>query len=491
MNLPKFKFKWNFLKNEKVFQKPTITTTSVLINGKLITCLILSLVSAFIDIVFFSGLSISGYPFFKWVMPAAVLLSIMSVGFSFGKFFVAMQLAAMKEIKTRLKEMGYKITKGFKFATIKWQIVHKFLITISIITSISLSVITIGNGVRRMEQNIKNMTNDATTLIELNSSIRQGTDDKRAAAKENITGAKIAQETAKAEVANYWNYVEDYRSQRDEIENNSELTEEEKTSQVQVLRDRAVKRVPILNSKNIEYISKTEFEALMKKTAISNETVNSVEMYQEAIAYDEQEIENFILSLQDKNYKMPDGTPINFVENEKPINRQSAISRLQNGIMEWQCDTGDAGVSSKVFTIVATYLKADESAGGLGASEIMMMILIMVFGIVQEFLIALFTPKATINRKMISQFSEYLENVDINKFMLETYKNYLDRGILSSEAFEAKAKKAVGLMENSVEDIIAKYSKKNKVKKAPVEKKEKEFSSKVDESVKEIEEMLK
>ena len=84
----------------------------------------------------------------------------------------------------------------------------------------------------------------------------------------------------------------------------------------------------------------------------------------------------------------------------------------------------------------------------------MMMILIMVFGIVQEFLIALFTPKATINRKMISQFSEYLENVDINKFMLETYKNYLDRGILSSEAFEAKAKKAVGLMENSVEDII-------------------------------------
>lgn len=486
MNLPKFKFKWNFLKNEKNFQKPTITTTSVLINGKLATCLILSLVSAFIDIVFFSGLSISGYPFFKWVMPAAVLLSIMSVGFSCGKFFVAMQLAAMKEIKTRLREMGYKVTKGFKFAEVKWQVVHKFLITISIITSISLSVITIGNGVRRMEQNIKNMSSDATYLIELNNSLKEGTTDKRNAAKGNIQGVQQAQETARAEVDRYFSILEKYQAEY--LALNDEDKEGEKGQKIIA---KIVKEIPGTTKNNAIYFNRADLQKSIQKTASSNETINSVEIYQEAIAYDEKEIENFIISLQDKNYRMPNGEAIIFIEDGKAINRQSAISRLQNGIMEWQCDTGDAGVSSKVFTIVATYLKADESAGGLGASEIMMMILIMVFGIVQEFLIALFTPKATINRKMISQFSEYLEGVDINMFMLKTYKSYLDRGILSSESFEAKAKKAVNLMENSMDDIIAKYSKKNKPKKVVQENKEKEFSSKVDESVKEIEELLK
>jgi hypothetical protein len=106
----------------------------------------------------------------------------------------------------------------------------------------------------------------------------------------------------------------------------------------------------------------------------------------------------------------------------------------------------------------------------------------MVFGIVQEFLIAIFTPRATINRKMLSQFSEYLDNVDLNKFMLYTYKNYLDRGILSSEEFEAKSKKAVELMENGIDEIIAKYTKKKTEKP--------EYSNKVDNLVKEIEEII-
>ena len=62
--------------------------------------------------------------------------------------------------------------------------------------------------------------------------------------------------------------------------------------------------------------------------------------------------------------------------------------------------------------------------------------------------------------------------------MLYTYKNYLDRGILSTEEFDVKSKKAVELMENGIEDIIAKYTKK---------KNKEEYSNKVDNLVKEIE----
>ena len=64
------------------FLSRKIDSTDVLIKGKLLTCIILSVISAFIDIVFFSGLSKSGYPFFGKDIPAAIILSSMSIGFS-------------------------------------------------------------------------------------------------------------------------------------------------------------------------------------------------------------------------------------------------------------------------------------------------------------------------------------------------------------------------------------------------------------------------
>lgn len=449
--------------NSKNYLK-TVNATDVLINGKLITCLILSLVSAFIDIVFFSGLSKSGYPFFGLYVPAAIILSIMSIGFSSGKFFVAMQLAAIKEIQSRLITLGYETRKRLRWLKIKWHLIHKFIVSISIITSISLSVITIGNGVRRMEQNIKNMTADTTYLLELKQSIKDGNSDKRNAAKSNITGAINAQEIAKAEVERAWARIEAYHLELDEIDADNSLTDEEKSLRKAELRRSAVSRAPhgVVNS-NIDYMTETQLRSIMQRQAMSNEVIDNTSIYEEAISYDEEELNNYISALQDKNYRMPDGTPISFLNNDgTPINRDSAISKLQNAIMEWQSDTGDAGASSKVFTLVATYMNIDESAGGLGVSEIIMMILIMIFGIVQEFLIAAFTPKATINRKMLSQFSEYLYDVDVNKFMLVTYTDYYNWGLLTTEEYEQKSKKAVLLSENNINAMIEKYSLKNK-----------------------------
>lgn len=454
-----FKIKWKARKDEGALERPTIKTTEVLISGKIIFCIVLSIISAFIDIVFFSGLSKSGYPFFGVYVPAAIILSIMSIGFSGSKFFVAMQLAAIKEIGGRLKDMlGEKYKHRLLWLKLKWHLIHKFLITISIITSISLSVITIGNGVRQMEQNIKNQTIDAQYLIDLKTSMRTNTTDKREAAKANIEGAKSAQSSAKEEVNKYWTLLDDYQTKIRAVRTNESLADEDKDAQIAKIKKEAVSSLPVVTSKNVEYISKSEFEREFAKITKANETIDTSSLYEEAIAYDEAELNSYIIALQDKEYRTPDGQLIQFInEDGTPVNRELAIARLQNSIMAWQSDTGDAGPSSKVFTLVATYLKTDEKAGGMGTSEVIMMVLIMVFGIVQEFIIAAFTPRATISRKMLSQFSEYLYGVDINKFMLKTYKDYYDLGLLKTDEYERKCKKAVGLLDNNVEAIITKY----------------------------------
>jgi hypothetical protein len=100
---------------------------------------------------------------------------------------------------------------------------------------------------------------------------------------------------------------------------------------------------------------------------------------------------------------------------------------------------------------------------GMGPTELIMMILIMIFGIVQEFLIALFTPKSTIDRKMLSRFDAYFgADFNIDLFLLVTYKDYLKKGIINQKTFEAKSKKCVELMEDTIEDVIVRYSKKKK-----------------------------
>ena len=94
-----------------------------------------------------------------------------------------------------------------------------------------------------------------------------------------------------------------------------------------------------------------------------------------------------------------------------------------------------------------------------------MIIIVAIIGIGQEFLIAHFTPKATIDRSLLRQVSEYLywEDKDQKeRFLLEVYDDYYGDGVFNQDAFEHKCKKAVEHLERSIDDTIAKYSKNNK-----------------------------
>lgn len=475
----KIKFNWS-LKNNK------IDSSTILINGVLFTCIILSIASGFIDLTFFSGLSKSLFHVGTIPIPAAVLYTVISIGFILAKFWCAMQIGMLKELKARLLAKGKDWANNLKKALLPWQIVHKFLITVSIITALSLSVNSIGVGIRKMEQNIKNMSYDAETLIELNKSANSGEKEKREAAEDNIAGAIKAKDDARKEVDRYYSRLVQYQEEYFSIP-------EDDTEARQAVISKIVHEIPGVVEKNAIYFTKADLQRSIQKTASANETVNDTSLYEEKVAYNKSQIEATILALADKKYKTPDGELISFTnEDGSLVDVQIAISRLQNGISEWQSDTGDVGESSKIFTLIATYINADAKAGGMGISEWMLMILIALFGIVQEFLIYLFTPKATIDRKLLSQVSNYMmwkDEEEKERFLISVYKSYVGDGIINQENYEAKCKKCVSLMQETEDDIIAKWSKKGIKPKA--EKKEKEFSSKVDDSVKEIEEMLK
>ena len=135
-----------------------------------------------------------------------------------------------------------------------------------------------------------------------------------------------------------------------------------------------------------------------------------------------------------------------------------------------------------VSEIITSKLGEDKSSSS-GIAEILMILVIAIIGIGQEFLIAHFTPKATIDRSLLRQVSEYLlwENKDQKeRFLLEVYDDYYGDGVFNQDAFEHKCKKAVDHLERNIDDTIAKYSKYNK----PVEQtKEPKKAKQIKESV--------
>lgn len=485
---------WEALKNAK--KRNRISNTKILTTGFAITCVILSCSSGIVDIACGSGLSKSTFHLGTLEVKAAILYTAILIGLVFLKFFCAMYIGMLEELKAKL--IAYKKTwaKNISKPLLKWKIVHKSLIVLSLITGFNMSVNSIGSGIRTMQQNIDNMSRDAQQLIELNKSVNSGVKENRSAKKDNIMSTKNAQDDAKKEVEKYWTLLDNYQTKIRTIRQNEELVDEDKNKQIAKIKKEAVDSLPVVSNKNVEYISKPEFEREFAKITKSNEIIDNSSVYEEAIAYDKSQIEDTILAISDKEYKMPDGTVIQFIDDGKPINVQLAISRLQNGISMWQADTGDVGESSKMFTLLATYIKADISAGGMGTSELMLMVFIIFLAIIQEIGIAYCTPAAIIDRatlKLVSRYCEWESNIEKEDFLIDVYIEYVSDGVFSEATFEEKCQKSGRHFLLTRENIKEKYIPKPKTtvkKEATNTETKKGYSNKVDNLVKEIEELI-
>lgn len=478
--------------------KPQITTTSVIVSGTLITWLALSINSGFIDLVFFSGLSKSLYSLFGYTaIPAGVVMCLMSLGFTFGKAFVSMQLAALKELQTKLKDSGVTWYTNLNKAKLKLQFIHKFLVSISIITSISLSIISIGDAIRKNQNVIKRVNTDIERIQKYANTTDKSDEVQFTNLIQSSSASTNAVSKSAEQAAKIWPIIEEYRAERAEFEAQYGTTFASKeevnwkgqtiipndywdkqNSLVQNKVKAAGRTMSITQIRNVTSEAvlasqiKSEMESQAKNTS-SDELASLSKKTTEAAA-------NEIRNLEGR-YVWPDG----YIDESKagqpvvfdPNNISGAISILGDVKAAYENDNGDVGDSAKMFMLVGPSVekmfekqydtleeasKANVSTSSFGATEIMMMILIMLFGFAQEYLIAIFTPEAIIDRKLLSRFKGYLGKFDKNDFLLDVYEDYLGIGIINQKDYDAKAKKCVELSELTKADAYSKYSKKTK-----------------------------
>lgn len=475
--------------------------STILVNGLLITCIILSIASGFIDLTFFSGLSKSFLHLGTFPIAAAVLYTVISIGFILGKFWCAMKIGMLKELKSRLIAKGKNWANNLNKALVPWHLAHKFLIAVSIITALSLSVNSIGSAMKDAERNTTNITISIEELQTLKNQRKSDNSDKRSLTRGNLEGTATASTKAQESADMYWPIFEQWQSKlssyKAELENE---TDEEKILEIenkikkerQSAYDRAPRGIGVTLA-SMDDMSPILLKNLFTKAAKQSEIdSDSIKAYEALSNENDEEIRNTILALENlykhpNEYKdgvMIEGKPVSFLdENGEPMDITQVIGVLQGLREEWKSNS-DIGESSQIFMLISEVItsKLNSESSGSGFAEILMMIFIAIAGIVQEFLIAIFTPKATIDRKLLSQVSQYLlwsSNEEKERFLISVYKDYVGDGIINQEDFNAKCKKCVELMEETEDDIIIKYSKKTRSVK-PVKRTIKEELPKVE-----------
>lgn len=473
--LPTIHWKWGSRKGEKFFEKPTMDSTEILISGKIVTLLILSFVSGVIDLVFFSELSKSVFKIATVSVAAGIVYTLMSIGFTSAKFWCATQLSVIKELQARLRENGLPF-KALNKPKLRWNVIHKFLIGVSLITAISLSVVSIGDAVRK-NQNVILKAKQAYEKIAKYSSTADVSDNEQFNVLVKSTKASsTAADKAATQAAEIWPIIEDYREDRASFEaefGNTFGSKEEVVYKGQTIIPDEYwdKQNSLVISKvkakgrnlSINQIRNITSEAVLAsqikneiETSVANTSLDSLtELADKTSNKAKQEIENL-----EGRFTWPDGSPVIF----DPNNISKSLQTLADIQSAYENDSGDVGQSAKMFMIVGPALESKfankatleniteqkVTTNSFGTTEVMMMVLIMIFGIVQEFIIALYTPKSTIDRRTLSQFSEYLDlkemennGLDINHFLIKIYNNYLDDGSYSQAKYDYKMDKVI------------------------------------------------
>ena len=473
------KFNFNFVFNK---DRERLSSSTILIKGSLLTCIILSFASGIIDIAFFSGLSKSLLHIGTVPMHAAILYTIISAGFISAKFWLAMKLGMLKELQARLTAKQFTWAKNLNKPIIRTNFWHKFMIAISIMTALSLSVNSIGSALKDAERNSTNITISIDELKALKDQKKADNNDRRSLTRGNLEGTANSKQTAEKEADRYWTNIENWQAKLAQIYSSEDYlaleTDKEKVAYIAKQREPYKKMAPTFVGNNIDYISRSElvtkFQQEAKKTEVDKD---SIAAYNALADENEEEIKNTILALENL-YRHPneykdglviEGKPVSFLdENGEPIDITQVIGILQGLREEWKANT-DIGESSQIFMLVSELITSKTGDGnvtgsGSGIAETIMIIFIAIVGIVQEFLIYLFTPKAAIDRKLLRQVSHYLQWSSIEekeRFLIEVYMEYKGDGVINQEQFDFKCKKCVDDMSETVDSIIQKFAKKD------------------------------
>ena len=495
MSFPRVKWFWKYYENDGKLSRP-ISSAQVLINGKLVVFVFCSLVSAFINLVFISNLTKSGYSVGTlFTLPAAVLLGSLSIGLDIAKFLLAIQVNTLGELIRKLSKFSW--VKNVKRASIWWRTVYVTFILLSVITSVSLSSISIGAGITRNANLISQIDeyivqgegytniNAGADAVTRQNLISKATDTSERDARDYAENAVAEIEAFIAEVGPIVNAeyqdIEDGLTAKQQKENALKPYEAKRTKINNILRGAgyrartfdelvAFNTLTLANDikqKRLEYLQSNSNDIAVEKLGELKDNTNA-------------EIYSWIETLNALSLVNPKTNEIIVFDTskEKPANvlAKSATQLLKALRVDVENDSGDIGSSSKIFMQVGSLFASKDvgdkdlqaalnvkAEGSFGATEVMMMGMLLFLSLLCELAINLFSPKTNISRKMLSQFSEYFDtNFDVNDFMLEIYIDQLNFGILDRDAFDRKAKKAVELTEITKDSLYEKYRKKTK-----------------------------
>lgn len=495
MSFPRFKWFWKYYENDGKLSRP-ISSAQVLINGKLVVFVFCSLVSAFINLVFISNLTKSGYSVGTlFTLPAAVLLGSLSIGLDIAKFLLAIQVNTLGELIRKLSKFSW--VKNVKRASIWWRTVYVTFILLSVITSVSLSSISIGAGITRNANLISQIDeyivqgegytniNAGADAVTRQNLISKATDTSERDARDYAENAVAEIEAFIAEVGPIvsvdYQDIEDGLTAKQQKENALKPYEAKRTKINNILRGAgyrartfdelvAFNTLTLANDikqKRLEYLQSNSNDIAVEKLGELKDNTNA-------------EIYSWLETLNALSLVNPKTNEIIVFDTskEKPANvlAKSATQLLKALRVDVENDSGDIGSSSKIFMQVGSLFASKnvgdkdlqaalnvKAEGSFGATEVMMMGMLLFLSLLCELAINLFSPKTNISRKMLSQFSEYFDtNFDVNDFMLEIYIDQLNFGILDRDAFDRKAKKAVELTEITKDSLYEKYRKKAK-----------------------------
>lgn len=506
------------LKEKFSSKKKIIKDDTIQDKGEKTTFLIASAESGFIDIVFFSGLSVALYSLFGFkFVPAGLVLGLMSVVIIFGKAWCAMRVSQIDELISHLKALGINCWKQLKKPRRFWKSLHILCMSVSLLTAMSLSVVSIGDGIRKNQNEIKKANEEITALAELINANSIGQSKQREIIYSSVNVGTNSTVKAQEDAAKIWPIIEEYRNERAEFEatgilfSSTELTEwkgaeiipdeywDKQNSLVQTKVKAAGRNLSINQIRNITSEAvlaqqiKNEIEALNKNTS-KDDLILLDTQTKDAMT-------TAIRNLQGR-FKWPDAMGGQIVEFDEE-NPSLALTTLKDLKAAYENDTGDVGDSAKIFVLLGPSIdnafsakttleniSKKKSVSSFGATEIMIMAFILFSGLLVELLIFAFTPKPMITRKVFEKYY-FDETIDIEDVMYKINLKYLSKGVINLEEFNAKVEKnkIISDLPQTLEEYKKLKKKEAKPSKPKVEKKE-EFSPKVDEAVKEIEEML-
>lgn len=451
----------------------------IFVNAKFVTFCVLSAVSALINLIFIAGLTKSPYILGDtrgWYIsiPAALFLGCLSLALDMSKALHVIQVNTLNSITRYLAEETW-VDKVKKVAR-KWLAVYILYVVLSIITSVSLSSISIGSGITR-NANLRDQVTEYIAEGEMYSGINKEATKvnmQNLIGKATDTSEQEAIDFAKDKINEIWPAIEEYQLERTEFINaglninsrepvewngkeivpttywekrnnevNSKLTSAgypRQTGPAILQLNRSTLQTAIKNRQLESSKTANTDEATAKLNELTDETSTEARAWLETLN-----------TLQLINPKTNEVVVFD-VSEDKPASvlAKTAVTQLKALKVDIENDSGDIGISSKIFMQLGgwiTNLSKKGDAEGLeavltnstkastfGPTEIMMMLMLLFLSLLCELGINQFSPEVAISRKMLGQFRRYYDkSFNVNKFMLELALDLNDYDLITDE----------------------------------------------------------